>query len=287
MTNAKKQKRSIRSGCDHTVCRRPFAEGFTLIELLVVIAIIAILAALLLPALSRAKDSAQRTKCISNLHQWGVVWNLYTTDYNGHFDTGTSPLADSAARGEWYMILSHYYKKSMGVVLCPTAMLPRFRDPGVTNAYGGITTTYQEVDGTPASYGLNLWAYWMPTDIQSRPKTNSWGTMNVEEATSSIPLMLDSRFRGGGPDYEHAIASEPSPVPDDYTVPATDANLNDFANYEMQHFAFPRHKQTVNSVFFDGSAHPVPLKQLWSLKWHRYWDTTAWQTKVTFPAWMN
>ena len=62
----------------HTIGR----QGFTLVELLAVVATIAILAALLLPILSRAKIKAQRTACFSNLHQLGVAWLMYPTDNN-------------------------------------------------------------------------------------------------------------------------------------------------------------------------------------------------------------
>ena len=73
--------------------RRPGAAsvGFTLIELLVVIAIIAILAAILFPVFARARESARRTACVSNVRQIGMGWMMYVQDYDESFPPSNSP----------------------------------------------------------------------------------------------------------------------------------------------------------------------------------------------------
>ena len=82
--------------------------AFSLIELLVVIGIIAILAGLLLPTLSRAKDKARRIACLNNLKQWGLATQLYTLDNNDLLppDGKSAPL-DADTNTGWYIQLPH------------------------------------------------------------------------------------------------------------------------------------------------------------------------------------
>ena len=102
----------------------PRARAFTLIELLVVIAIIAILAAMLLPALARAKDKAKTANCLSNMHQWGLAEVMYASDnqetlphdgmgYTGQYPDSphppeTGPIAGASDLNQWFNLLPPY-----------------------------------------------------------------------------------------------------------------------------------------------------------------------------------
>ena len=142
--------------------------GFTLIELLVVIAIIAILAALLLPALAGAKRKAQQTYCINNLKQLGLCLVLYRDEYQGKYPAGSS-LTPVSGDWIWPPLLRKYTTSPKGyntkIFSCPSAAangsvwVAKFTSPGPAIYWYLANEThlnYNNAGSMLMSYGYNI-----------------------------------------------------------------------------------------------------------------------------------
>jgi prepilin-type N-terminal cleavage/methylation domain-containing protein/prepilin-type processing-associated H-X9-DG protein len=138
-------------------------RGFTLIELLVVIAIIAILAAILFPVFSRAREQARKSNCLSNLKQMGSAIMMYSQDWDETLPLGTPGCIAPTAKQWWAAI--YPYTKNASILHCPSASNPWtwFTNPGAAVGFhcGGAPSCEELLPGMPAqgnfiSYGAAI-----------------------------------------------------------------------------------------------------------------------------------
>ena len=255
--------------------RRP---AFTLIELLVVISVVVLLIALLLPALDQARGQARTVVCQSNLRQCGVYFSMYTEQNANRFFS--LPFIGGGYI-DWREPMEPLFQDDLDILLCPSAA-KHHPLPGVGPNWGGGSHSAWEFQGLRASYGTNNWICTLAENRGYPPlwMQGVWKTPLARSA-AQVPVFLDCMFGGGGPRM-----TDGPPVFDD-------VHRVDQGSCNMAHFGIDRHRGCINGLFMDWSVRKVGLKELWTLKWSRHFNTAGPWTRAggveagDWPHWMR
>ena len=208
--------------------RKNFSRAFTLIELLVVIAIIAILAAMLLPALARAKESGKRISCLNNLRQLSLAAQMYVSENQGSY-----PPRSNTDR--WPDKFYDSYGKNLQLLRCPTET--------VVPVTAGNSPSNNVADAAPRSYFINGWNDYFSETLSADDFQNLY-------MGGSYPLGLKENLIRLPSDT--ALLGEKASDQGDFYMDLLENGGNDFVGILDQ----ARHngKSGSNYAFADGSA---------------------------------
>ena len=243
-------------------------RGFTLVELLVVIGVIAVLMALLLPALNRARRQGRSVACLAHLQQLGAAFQIYLQHNNGKPPGGA--LDDDNV---WVPLLRHYVPGSLGAMFCPEAPEPSgtaqydfgtWQIGTAHHAWAWMRTRLAtgadwSLDG--GSYGINGWMLRVPP-WYPLPRPHDWFLRWPPKESSKVPLLADGAYYVAWPEHtDPPPRNLVTPVPVRGAVPGGEGNTG------MRNFSMASHGRAVNVLFVDGHARTVQLPDLWRLTW--------------------